>query len=91
MPDPQEPAPDALASWVAAVRSALNLPEVDTGALLDLARDVAHGVARPAAPLTCFLVGFAAGRAAAAGTEPREAVAAAAAVVGSLLTADGAG
>ncbi|MFL6130262.1 MAG: DUF6457 domain-containing protein [Mycobacteriales bacterium] len=30
--------------------------------VLDLARDVAHGVARPAAPLTAFLLGLAAGR-----------------------------
>ncbi|MFB8367078.1 DUF6457 domain-containing protein, partial [Streptomyces sp. NPDC055929] len=30
---------------------------------LDLARDAAHGVARPAAPLTTFLVGYAAARA----------------------------
>lgn len=90
MPDAPA-APDPLQSWVAAVRSALDLPQVDTGALLDLARDVAHGVARPAAPLTCFLVGFAAGRAAAAGTEPQAAVAAAADVVGELLTPDGAG
>ena len=29
--------------------------------LLDLARDAADGVARPAAPLTTFLVGLAAG------------------------------
>lgn len=29
--------------------------------LLDLVRDVAHGVARPAGPLTAFLVGLAAG------------------------------
>jgi hypothetical protein len=33
---------------------------VDTKELLDLARVVAHGVARPAAPLTAFLVGYAA-------------------------------
>lgn len=33
-----------------------------TTLVLDLARDVAHGVARPAAPLTAFLVGLAAGR-----------------------------
>lgn len=31
--------------------------------LLDLTRDVAHGPSRPAAPLTAFLVGLAAGRA----------------------------
>ena len=30
--------------------------------LLDLTRDVAHGPSRPAAPLTAFLVGVAAGR-----------------------------
>jgi hypothetical protein len=29
--------------------------------VLDLARDAAHGVARPAAPLATFLVGYAAG------------------------------
>ena len=34
--------------------------------LLDLVRDVAHGVARPAGPLTAFLVGLAAGLATAA-------------------------
>jgi molybdopterin-guanine dinucleotide biosynthesis protein A len=32
------------------------------GPVLDLARDVAHGVARPAAPLTTFLLGLAAGQ-----------------------------
>lgn len=31
--------------------------------LLDLTRDVAHGPSRPAAPVTAFLVGLAAGRA----------------------------
>ncbi len=30
--------------------------------LLDVARDAAHGVARPAAPLTTFLLGVALGR-----------------------------
>lgn len=33
-----------------------------TKLVLDLARDVAHGVARPAAPLTAYLLGVAAGR-----------------------------
>ncbi len=32
------------------------------GPVLDLTRDVAHGVARPAAPLSAYLVGLAAGR-----------------------------
>lgn len=35
-----------------------------TTAVLDVARDVAHGVARPAAPLTTFLLGMAVGRSA---------------------------
>lgn len=30
--------------------------------LLDLARDAAHGVARPAAPVTTYLLGLAVGR-----------------------------
>lgn len=34
---------------------------VDRDAILDLSRDVAHHVARPAAPLTAFLLGLAAG------------------------------
>lgn len=34
---------------------------VDTEVVLDLARDVAHGVERKAAPLTTFVVGYAAG------------------------------
>lgn len=54
---------DVLATWVAELATALG---VDPGALdrnlvLDVARDAAHGVARPAAPLTTFLVGYAAG------------------------------
>lgn len=42
----------------------LGLPgQTDRDLVLDLARDVAHGVARPAAPLTTYLVGMAAGAA----------------------------
>jgi hypothetical protein len=53
-----------LDEWIAAVRSELDLDlDVDANAVLDLARDAAHGVARPAAPLTTFLVGYAAARA----------------------------
>ena len=58
------PAPDALTAWLDEASRALGLGgEVPQALLLDLARDVAHGVARPAAPLTTFLVGLAAGRA----------------------------
>ncbi|MEU0050118.1 NTP transferase domain-containing protein [Streptomyces sp. NPDC006309] len=50
-----------LDEWISAVKDELGIDlDVDTGALLDLARDAAHGVARPAAPLTTFLVGYAA-------------------------------
>ncbi|MFJ9715997.1 NTP transferase domain-containing protein [Streptomyces sp. NPDC101213] len=53
-----------LDEWISAVKNELGIDlEVDTGALLDLARDAAHGVARPAAPLTTFLVGYVTGRA----------------------------
>jgi hypothetical protein len=63
-PHPHLP-PAALDDWTAAVCTALGLDRdaIDTALILDLARDVAHGVARPAAPLSAFLVGLAAGRA----------------------------
>jgi Domain of unknown function (DUF6457) len=52
-----------LDEWVSEAGAALGLDPsaVDLTLLLDLARDVAHGVARPAAPMTAFLVGLAAG------------------------------
>ncbi len=54
-----------LEDWVAAAAVELGLDQraFDLPALLDVARDVAHGVARPAAPLSLFLVGLAAQRA----------------------------
>ncbi|MGW1895224.1 NTP transferase domain-containing protein [Streptomyces sp. NPDC002004] len=53
-----------LDEWISAVKDELGIDlDVDTGVLLDLARDAAHSVARPAAPLTTFLVGYAAARA----------------------------
>jgi len=50
--------------WTAAVCADLGLDpsSADLRAVLDLTRDVAHGVARPAAPLTAYLVGVAVGR-----------------------------
>jgi len=57
-----------LARWVAAVQEELGLA-VDADRMsrlvLDLARDVAHSVDRPAAPVTAYLLGLAAGQAAA--------------------------
>jgi molybdopterin-guanine dinucleotide biosynthesis protein A len=53
-----------LDEWIAAAKADLGIDlDVDVAVLLDLARDAAHGVARPAAPLTTFLVGYAAAQA----------------------------
>jgi hypothetical protein len=53
-----------LEDWTAAVCAGLGIDpaDADVTAVLDLTRDVAHGVARPAAPLTAYLVGVAVGR-----------------------------
>ena len=52
-------------SWLDEACQLLGLPDVPgpdlRDRLLELARDVAHGVARPAAPLTTFLLGLAVG------------------------------
>lgn len=61
----------ALDDWTDAVRQALGLDPFDTDIVLDLARDVAHGVRRPAAPLTAYLLGVAVGR----GADPSAAAA----------------
>ena len=55
---------NTLQEWAAAVGADLGLDPatMDTRVVLDLARDVAHGVARPAAPLTAYLVGVAVGQ-----------------------------
>jgi hypothetical protein len=66
-----------LDAWVAELCTALGLDPsvVDRGALLDLARDAAHGVARPAAPLTTFVAGLAAGTHGGSATDVADAVA----------------
>lgn len=57
---------DPLTRWTEAARAALStdlgvsLPEVDLQLLLDIARDAAHAVDRPAAPVTTYLLGYAA-------------------------------
>jgi len=56
-----------LEEWTAAVRAGLGLDPgplgpADSKTVLDLARDVAHAVDRPAAPLTAYLLGVAVGR-----------------------------
>jgi hypothetical protein len=62
-----------LDDWVQAACAELGIApgDVDRDLILDVARDVAHGVARPAAPLTAYLMGLAAGR----GTPVRDAAA----------------
>ena len=52
-----------LDAWVAELAAALDvdLGAVDRNLLLDVARDAAHSVSRPSAPLTTFLVGLGAG------------------------------
>ena len=53
---------NALEEWTTQLAERLGIGDVlDRDAVLDLARDAAHAVARPAAPLTAFLVGYAAG------------------------------
>jgi hypothetical protein len=64
-----------LEDWIAEAADALGLPPAPIPAdlrdeLLDVTRDVAHGVARIAGPLTCYLAGLAVG----AGASPSSAV-----------------
>jgi hypothetical protein len=51
----------SLEDWSASLAAELGIEEpIDVTPILDLARDAAHNVERPAAPLTTFLVGYAA-------------------------------
>lgn len=60
--------------WMARVANLLNVDphEVLTSELLDLTREVAHGVERKSAPLTTFLLGYAAGKDALTPAEVRQ-------------------
>ncbi|WP_459804688.1 DUF6457 domain-containing protein [Herbidospora sp. RD11066] len=64
---------NVLEEWTALVCRELGIDPavVDRDMVLDLTKDVAHGVARPAAPLTAYLLGLAQG----AGTAPPDAAA----------------
>jgi hypothetical protein len=59
-----------LDDWVAAAAAELGLKsgDVQPKVVLDVAREVAHQVLRPAAPLTAYLMGVAVGR----GTDPAD-------------------
>lgn len=53
----------SLPEWSHQLRTQLGIDlDVDLKQVLDLARDAAHSVERPAAPVTTFLVGYAAAR-----------------------------
>lgn len=76
-----------LPTWTRLLATRLGIPEgddidvaVDVGPILDLARDAAHHVMRPAAPVTTFLTGYAAGLRGGGGAAIAEAVAVAAAL-----------
>ena len=71
-----------LDQWVAHVAAELGIEglDVDADAVLDLASVAAHAVVRPAAPLTTFLAGLAAGRSGGSADDVREAIARAAAI-----------
>jgi Domain of unknown function (DUF6457) len=50
-----------LHDWIDELCDALDVEtEVDEGLILDVARDAAHNVERPAAPITTYLLGYAA-------------------------------
>ena len=60
-PTEYDPGRVTLHDWIDELCDALDIEtELDEGLVLDVARDVAHGVERPAAPITTFLLGYAA-------------------------------
>ena len=59
-----------LHDWIDELCDALDIEvEIDEGLILDVAREAAHRVKRPAAPISTFLLGYAA---ALAGGKPEE-------------------
>ncbi len=56
--------PEGLAEWVDTLRGRFGLAaeDVPIGSILALASDAAHGVTRPAAPVSAFIAGLVAGR-----------------------------
>lgn len=72
----------SLDDWAVTVAAELGITELelDTERVLDLAAVAAHAVVRPAAPLTTFLAGLAAGLAGGSEADLRDAIEAATAL-----------
>jgi len=83
--------PEALEEWAVALRERFDLgaEDVPIGLILDLARDVANGVARPAAPFSAFVAGLVAGRQGGSPDDIRAAVAAVVELAGTWPVRDG--
>lgn len=64
MPETNRPGPEVLDAWTAALcdRFGVDPAEVPVSLILDTAGDAAHGVTRPAAPLSTFIAGLVVGR-----------------------------
>ncbi|UQU65029.1 DUF6457 domain-containing protein [Couchioplanes caeruleus] len=64
---------NVLEGWIKLASAELGLSpaDLDQQAVLDVARDVAHNVVRPGAPVTAYLMGIAVGR----GADPAAAAA----------------
>jgi hypothetical protein len=64
---------NVLEEWIRKASGELGLApdDLDRKLVLDVARDVAHNVVRPGAPLTAYLLGLAVGR----GADPADAAA----------------
>lgn len=81
-----------LQEWTETLLAAFEIEgtQVDIDAVLDLAGKAAHGVVRPAAPLTTFVVGYAAGLAVGSGQAEEQVAFRSAMAVADTLCADAA-
>jgi uncharacterized protein DUF6457 len=78
--------------WLDRLAEALEEPRIspdELGAVLKLARDVAHGVERRFAPVSTFLLGVSVGQRTATGVAREEAVSAAVRAVRGLVPEEG--
>lgn len=75
--DDEEAVNRRLADWTAMLSAALGVGRevIDIAQVLAVAGEAAHAVVRPAAPLTTFIVGYAAGLSAGRGKPAAEALA----------------